>query len=48
MAKKELKSKKNIFFLTLVAIEDHGSISLVVPALAGIGTVDWQLIVVGT
>ena len=35
-----------LLILTLVAIRAHGSISLVVPALASIGTVDWELVVV--
>ena len=35
-------------FLTLVAIDGHEAVSLVVPGLGGIGTVDRNLVVVGT
>ena len=34
--------------LTLVAINGHEAVSLVVPALGGIGAVDRDLVVVGT
>ena len=33
---------------TLVPVDGHGSVSLVVPWLGGVGTVDGDLVIVGT
>ena len=37
-----------IMWATLVAVDGHGTVPLVVPGLAGIGTVDRDLVVVGS
>ena len=41
------KCRVGYTYCTLVAVGGHGPIPLVVPALAGVGTVHWDLVVVG-